>query len=137
MTPRYVLDTNALGDLINNRRGIHAQVRSARRSGAAVGTCPPILGELFYGIEHSRTRDDNWRLARLGLKGLTIWPFDRAAAETYGKLAADLRRRGRAMQVPDIQLAAVALTLGQCTVVTSDSDLSAIPGLSVENWVST
>jgi len=38
------------------------------------------------------------------------------------------------MQIPDIQLAAVAFSLGNCTVVTSDSDLSAIPGLRVENW---
>ena len=84
MSRRYILDTNALGDLINDRRGINARVRSARKSGAAVGTCPPILGELFYGIEYSRSRDANWRLARIGLKGLTIWPFDAAAAGAYG-----------------------------------------------------
>jgi len=38
------------------------------------------------------------------------------------------------MQIPDMQLAAVAFAIGNCTVVTTDSDLSAIPGLSVENW---
>ncbi len=134
MTRRFILDANALSDLVNKRRGVEGRVRTARRSGAAVGTCPPILGELFYGIEYSRTRDENRRLARVGLKGVTIWPFDIEASEVYGRIAADLRRRGRAMQVPDIQLAAVAFTLGNCTVVSSDSDLSAIPGLSVENW---
>lgn len=38
------------------------------------------------------------------------------------------------MQVIDIMIAAVALTLGNCTVVSKDSDLSAVPGLAVENW---
>ena len=38
------------------------------------------------------------------------------------------------MQIVDIQLAAIALTLGDCTVVTTDSDLSAVPGLHTENW---
>jgi tRNA(fMet)-specific endonuclease VapC len=38
------------------------------------------------------------------------------------------------MQIPDIQMAAIALALGSCTVVTTDSDLSAVPGLAVENW---
>jgi len=38
------------------------------------------------------------------------------------------------MQPIDIMIAAVALTLGNCTVVTTDSDLSAVPGLAVENW---
>ena len=38
------------------------------------------------------------------------------------------------MQVIDLLLAAVAKSLGDCTVVTTDSDLLAIPGLAVENW---
>ena len=38
------------------------------------------------------------------------------------------------MQVIDIMLAAIALSLGNCIVVSTDSDLLAIPGLSVENW---
>lgn len=134
MNRRYILDTNSLSDLINKRRGIDTRVKSARESGSAVGTTPPILGELFFGIEYSRSRDENWRLAHIGLKGLTIWPYDRPASEDYGRIAADLRRRGRPMQIPDMQLAAVAFAIGNCTVVTTDSDLSAIPGLSVENW---
>ncbi len=38
------------------------------------------------------------------------------------------------MQVIDIQIAAIAWCLGNCTVVSKDGDLSAVPGLSVENW---
>jgi tRNA(fMet)-specific endonuclease VapC len=38
------------------------------------------------------------------------------------------------MQQIDIMVAAVALSLGNCTVVTDDTDLIAVPGLSVENW---
>lgn len=52
------------------------------------------------------------------------------AAEEFGRLAAELRRIGRPMQ----QIAAIALTLGNCAVVTTDTDLSAIPGLRTENW---
>jgi tRNA(fMet)-specific endonuclease VapC len=44
------------------------------------------------------------------------------------------RRAVRPMQIPEIQIAAVALALGNCTVITTDTDLSAVPGLSVENW---
>ena len=39
------------------------------------------------------------------------------------------------MQTIDIMVAAIALTLGSCTVVTKDSDLSSVPGLSIEQWV--
>jgi tRNA(fMet)-specific endonuclease VapC len=134
MTRRYILDTNALGDLVYKRKGIPGKVQEARRAGFRVGTCPPILGELLYGAEYSQSRENNLRLIRIGIRGLTVWPFDQVAAEEYGRLAAELRRRGRPMQIPDIQLTAVALTLGNCTVVSSDSDLLAVPGLSVENW---
>lgn len=41
---------------------------------------------------------------------------------------------GRPMQQIDIQIAAIARTLGDCTVVSSDTDLAAVPGLTVENW---
>jgi len=45
-----------------------------------------------------------------------------------------LKRRGRIIQQIDIQVAAIALTLGDCTVVTADSDFAAIPGLVIEDW---
>ena len=48
--------------------------------------------------------------------------------------ALDVRRLGRPLQQVDIQIAAIALTLGDCVVVTKDSDLSDVPGLKVENW---
>jgi len=38
------------------------------------------------------------------------------------------------MQQIDVQIAAVALSLGGTTVVTTDSDLSAVPGLMVDDW---
>ena len=38
------------------------------------------------------------------------------------------------MQSMDIIVASIALTLGNCTVVTTDSDLSAVPKLDVVNW---
>ncbi len=48
--------------------------------------------------------------------------------------AAQLRDGGRVMQQVDLQIAPIALTLGQCTVVSEDSDLTFVPGLRVENW---
>jgi tRNA(fMet)-specific endonuclease VapC len=134
MSRRYLLDTNAVSDLLNARRGVDARAAEALRRGADLGTCPPVVGELYHGAEKSASRDRNLRLFRVGLRSLKLWPFDRKAAEEYGRLAAELDRIGRKMQVVDMQLAAVALTLGNCSVVSSDSDLLAVPGLTVENW---
>jgi tRNA(fMet)-specific endonuclease VapC len=125
-----------MGDFINHRRGVDAHVRDARRQGARIGTCMPVVGELFFGIEASATRDANLRRLKRALGRIVCWPLDRSAAEQYGRLAAALRRGGRSMQQIDIQIAAIALSLGNCTVVSADSDLAAVPGLTVENWAS-
>ncbi len=38
------------------------------------------------------------------------------------------------MQQIDIMIAAIARSLGNCVVITDDTDLSAVPALRVENW---
>jgi hypothetical protein len=57
-----------------------------------------------------------------------------AAAYEYGRIFAELKRQGRVIQQVDIQIAAIARVLGNCAVVSGDNDLTAVPGLTVENW---
>ena len=71
---------------------------------------------------------------RAALSRIVCWPFDRSAAEEFGRIDAQLYRLGRTIGPMDTQIAAIALTLGNCTVVSTDSDLAAVPGLTVENW---
>jgi tRNA(fMet)-specific endonuclease VapC len=134
MTRRYLLDSGPAFDYIFRRRGVYERAMEARRTGAKIGIGVPVLGEIIGGVEASTTRDQNWDVVRRGLGTLILWPFERAAAYEYGRLFAELRRMGRAMQQIDIQIAAIALTLGNSIVVTTDSDLAAVPGLIVENW---
>jgi len=131
---RYLLDTNMAGDLVEKRGQVPERAREARRKGGRIGIGMPVLAELYYGVEFSASRDKNLQRLQRGLAGLTIWPFDEKAAAEFGRLRSELRRRGRPMQVIDIMIAAIANTLGNCTVVSTDSDLAAIPGLTVENW---
>lgn len=132
---RYLLDTGVAGDFINSRRGVRQRVQEETRRGNRIGIGVPVLGELYYGIEYSATRDKNLQLLHVALAHLTIWPYTNDAAEEYGRLFAELRRTGRPMQQVDVMIAAIALTLGNCTVITTDTDLAAIPGLRTENWV--
>jgi tRNA(fMet)-specific endonuclease VapC len=41
------------------------------------------------------------------------------------------------MQQVDVMIAAIAVALGNCTVITVDQDLAAIPGLVVDTWTQT
>jgi predicted nucleic acid-binding protein len=91
------------------------------------------LGELWDGIFYSATREFNEALLKRHLGHFAIWPFDYVSAVEYGRLAAELRRRGRTMQQIGIQIAAIARCLGDCTVVSKDTDLRDVPGLLIEN----
>ena len=102
--------------------------------GDVIGICIPVLGELWSGVEGGNSRDLNARRLQNQLSRLVLWPYDKPAAAEFGRIFTLLNKMGRPMQQVDIQIAAIALTLGSCTVVTTDSDLSAVPGLSVENW---
>jgi tRNA(fMet)-specific endonuclease VapC len=131
---RYLLDTNAAADAMFRRRGVPERLKAARAAGNDVGIGLPVLGELYAGVEFSASRDHNLDILRRSMKLFRLWPFTAEAAEVYGRLYAELRRKGRIIQQVDLQISAIALTLGQCTVVTEDNDLSAVPGLKVESW---
>lgn len=131
---RFLLDTGALTDYLNKRRPTIDRAKAILADGHRLGVCPPVLGEFYGGLELSDDPTRSMALWRQSSKLLKVWPFHESAAREYGKIYATLRRIGRPMQRIDMQVAAVAFTLRRCTVVSKDSDLRAIPGLTVEDW---
>ncbi len=112
---------------------MRARVDSVRKHGARIGICTPVLGELWSGVEGSISRDRNLQRLRWGLSRLILWPYDERAAAEYGRIFTELKRQGRPMQQIDMMIAAVAFAIGNCTVVSADSDLAAVSGLNIEN----
>ena len=131
---RYLLDSGVLSDYVHRRGNVVQRVKEATDRGLHVGTATPVVAELFGGVENSDSRERNLDRLRHILAPMVAWPFDRAAAREYGRIFAQLRRIGRPMQQMDIQIAAIAKTIGSCVVITYDSDLEAVPGLPVQNW---
>jgi tRNA(fMet)-specific endonuclease VapC len=132
---RFLLDSNALNAFVDRREPLAGRAGDARARGGRIGTCEPVVAEMYTGLEFSASRELNLARLERALSGIRCWPFDRRAARAYGYIAADLQRRGRKMQVVDMMVAAIARSLNDCVVVTTDSDLAAIPGLSVVNWM--
>ncbi len=133
---RYILDTGVAQDFINYRHSVRERADEERHHGHRIGICVPVPGELWAGIEGSASRERNEARLRHALSRLVIWPYTNEAASEYGRLFAELRRIGRPMQQIDIQIAAIAFSLGKCAVVSADTDLAAVPALNVENWAS-
>lgn len=67
---RYLLDTTAVGDFLNHRYEVPERVQTERSRGVIIGTCEPVVAELFFGIENSATRDENLVRLKRGLRGI-------------------------------------------------------------------
>src|SRR5262249_3107656 len=128
---RFLLDTGNAGDYIHRRRGVYERAREAVAGGHRVGIGLPVLAELWYGVEYSSSRERNAERLRRVLPDLIVWPLTEPAAEQYGRIAAQLRRIGCPIGRIDMLIAAIALSLGSTTVVSGDSDMRAVPGLTV------
>ncbi len=135
MIRRYLLDTGIAQDFQAFRHGVRERADAERHLGHRIGICVPVLGELWAGIEGSATRERNQKLLQHALSRLFLWPYTKDAAEEYGRIFDTLKRTGRPMQQVDMQIGAIARMLPNCIVVSKDSDLWAIPGITVENWV--
>jgi tRNA(fMet)-specific endonuclease VapC len=131
---RFLLDTSIAGLYLDRKRGVFERAESESANGNRIGIAGPVLAELAFRAEGSPLRDRNIARLKQALDVWKLWLVTTDVAFEYGRLAFALKKIGRPMGQNDITIAAIALTLGNCTVVTSDSDLSAIPGLSVENW---
>ena len=112
-----------------------AEVAKGNRVGIAV----PILAELVFRAEGSPRRERNLLRLRQALDQWRVWLADTASAFEYGRLAFELKTTGRPMGQNDILIAAIAIAiaLDNATVVTIEGDLSAVPGLAVENRAET
>ena len=133
---RYLLDTGIAGRYIDRRLGVYERARSEASLRNWIGIAHSVLAELAYRAEGGPNRDRNLQRLQLALAAWKLWPVTEEAAIEYGRIAAALRRGGRPIGQNDMMIAAIALTLGNCTVVTMDGDLSAVTGLTVENWTS-
>lgn len=131
---RYVLDTGIAGLYIDRKRGVFERARSELNQGNRIGIGAPVLAELAYRAEGSPNRDRNIQRLHLALSSWKLWLATETVAFEYGRIAIELRRMGRLIGQNDMMIAAIARTIGNGTVVTMDSDLTAVPGLAVENW---
>ena len=94
------------------------------------------VGEMVFGAHRSPRREYLLRqLEELLWPTLRILPFDHAAAETYGRIRADLERAGTPLAEPDLRIGAIALTRGLTLVTGNTRHFSRIPSLKMENWM--
>jgi tRNA(fMet)-specific endonuclease VapC len=131
--PRYLLDTNALSDLMKNPHGPVAAKLRALSSSDPYCTSILVAAELRYGAAKKGSPVLSARVEQL-LQAIEVLPFNNDADRHYGQLRADLERRGTLIGGNDMLIAAHALA-ANCVLVTANvQEFSRVRGLKVENW---
>ena len=132
-SPRYLLDTNILSDLVRRPQGAVAD-RLSRVGEDAVCTSIVVAAELRFGALKSGSKRLK-RQAELILSAIDILPMEAPADEEYARIRRHLESRGTPIGPNDLLIAAQALALDCCVVTANDREFSRVPGLRVENWL--
>jgi tRNA(fMet)-specific endonuclease VapC len=130
---RFLLDTNAVTDLIRNPQGVVA-TRISEVGQAQVCTSVIVAAEVRYGA----VRRGSARLTaqcETVLRALEIEPFAPPADVMYARERARLQSSGRIIGANDLFIAAHALALGRTLVTDNERQFARVSGLSCENWL--
>jgi len=91
--------------------------------------------ELAYGAANSQYPDRNQALVAEFLSTLPILDFNLAAAESFGRHKARLRRSGTLVADADLLIAAITLAHGATLVTGNVRHYERIEGLKLEDWI--
>ena len=93
-----------------------------------------VKADLYYGAFKSARCEANLALLESLFSGFDSFSFDGEAARIFGKLRADLARKGTPIGPYDSQIAAIALA-NNCALVSHNTDeFSRIAVLKLEGW---
>jgi len=130
---RFLLDTNAIADLIRHPQGRVAE-RIASVGQASVCTSIIVASEVRFGAAKRGSAELAAR-CDAALRVLEVVPFASPADEVYARVRAHLQARGRLISGNDMLIAAHALALG-CTVVTdNEREFARVEDLPRVNWL--
>lgn len=129
-----VLDTDVVSSLMRPRPSPTLVARLADTPISEQSTTTITVGELAYGANRAQRPELYTRAMRL-LSGKRIIPFDRGAAEHYGRVRCNLEREGARLADPDLRIAAIALTHDATLVTGNVRHFERISGLDVADWL--
>ena len=131
--PAWMLDTNALSELIRNPHGPLTR-RLAGEAPDAVCTSIVVACELRFGAQRRSSAVLKQRVEQL-LSSLAVLPFDEPADAGYADIRTTLERVGTPIGSHDLFIAAHARSRGLTLVTHNLGAFQRVVGLKVEDWL--
>lgn len=91
--------------------------------------------ELIHGVEKSKAIEKNRVALSLLFSNMKILDFDVTAANEYGKIRADLEKKGTPIGIMDMMIAGHAKSLNYIVITNNTKEFERVEDLKIENWV--
>ena len=130
---KYMLDTNVLICCIRKKSDkLIKKLSKIDPSDVCISSI--TYAELLHGVEKSKEVERNRLALALLLANIEVLDFDVRAANDYGKIRADLERKGEPIGPFDMLIAAHALSI-DCVLVTNNTrEFKRVDSLNVVDW---
>jgi tRNA(fMet)-specific endonuclease VapC len=133
MEARFLLDTNICIYIRRQKpESVLKRFQTLRHGEAVLSVI--TFGELIYGAEKSLHRPAALKQLQELAELLPVVGLPETAAETYGKMRAELERKGRMIGNNDLWIAAHAKAAGLTLVTNNEREFRRVGGLEVQNW---
>ena len=130
---KYMLDTNTCIFIQKGVPSVLRRLDQAQSSGIAISVL--VLAELEHGVAASAYPERNSISLKKFLTIGEVVPFDPSAAREYGRICADLQKRGQPIGPIDKLIAAHAKSAGLILVTNNTREFSRVEGLALEDWL--
>ncbi len=133
MVARYLFDTNLCVYIQRQRPpAVLERFRKLKPGEAVISVI--TWGELRYGAEKSRQRDQVFALLEEFVAMVPVMPLPEAAGQAYGAIRAALEAKGEPIGNNDLWIAAHAKAAGLVVVSNNEREFKRVPGLQVRDW---
>ena len=130
---RYMLDTNICIYTIKHKpEKVFQRLQEIDPEDICVSSV--TYAELVHGVEKSAAVEKNRLALLMFLANIEILNFDVDAADCYGKIKADLDKKGTPIDPLDMMIAGHAMSMGYAVVTNNVKEFSRVQGLILENW---
>ena len=131
---RYMLDTNICIYLIKHKP-LQVFEKLQEHNPDEICISAVTYAELVHGVEKSKAVERNRLALTILLSNIEILDFDMKAAEEYGRIRADLEKKGTPIGPLDMMIVGHAKSLGYTVVTNNVGEFKRVEGLQYENWV--
>ena len=130
---RYMLDTNICIYAIKHKpEKVFQKLQEVEPEDVCVSSV--TYAEFVHGVEKSVAVEKNRLALSMLLANIEILDFDVDAADCYGKIRADLEKKGTPIGPLDMMIAGHAQSLGYAVVTNKVKEFSKVQNLKIENW---